>query len=94
MTSILTTGHALGDRLDNEAGKKRAAVVLVRGEQKQSLDKSELVRCTGRNRREAKFASSLEEIGQPEKLATPIPSGAYTFYLGMREAPIFTEFKV
>lgn len=69
-------------------------MVLVRGGQKQSLDKSELVRSTGRNRREAKFASSLGERGQPERLATPIPSGAYTFYLGMREAPIFTEFKV
>lgn len=94
MTSVLTTGHALGHRLDNEAGKKRAAVVLVEGGQNKSLDESELVRCTGRNRREAKFASSLGEIRQPEKLAPPIPSGACTFYLGMREAPIFTEFKV
>lgn len=51
MTSILTTGHALGHRLDNEAGKKRAAVVLVEGGQNKSLDKSELVRCTGREQK-------------------------------------------
>lgn len=64
MTCILITGHALGDRFDNEAGKERATVVLVVGGQNKSLSKSGVVRWRG-TERSSKFANSPVPSGVP-----------------------------